>query len=107
MKQISVQQLAEWLADENQPRPFLLDVRESEELEVCHLPGAKHIPMHLIPIRHSELPSDQEIVVICHHGGRSMQVASFLEHNGFDQVLNLTGGVDAWAINVDPAMRRY
>jgi rhodanese-related sulfurtransferase len=107
MKQISVQQLAEWLADKNQPRPFLLDVRESAELEVCHLPGAKHIPMHLIPIRHSELPSDQEIVVICHHGGRSMQVASFLERNGFEQVHNLTGGVDAWAISVDPTMRRY
>lgn len=107
MKQISVQQLAAWLADENQSKPLLLDVREAGELEICCLPGVKHIPMHLIPVKHSELPSDQEIVVICHHGGRSMQVALFLEHNGWDRVHNLTGGVDAWAIAVDPTMRRY
>lgn len=107
MKQISVQQLAEWLADKTQPHPLLLDVREAQELAICSLPGVKHLPMHLIPVKHSELPSDQEIVVICHHGGRSMQVALFLEHHGFNRVHNLSGGVEAWATNIDPTMRRY
>jgi rhodanese-related sulfurtransferase len=107
MQQISAQQLAAWLADENQPKPLLLDVREAQELAICCLPGVKHIPLHLIPMQCSDLPSDLEIVVICHHGGRSMQAAMFLEHNSFSRVHNLSGGVEAWATNVDATMRRY
>lgn len=107
MKQIRALELAEWLADNNRPAPILLDVREAMELEICCLPAVKHIPMHLVPIHRDELPSDQDIVVICHHGARSMQVAQFLVHHGFEQVHNLTGGIEAWAIEVDPKMRRY
>ena len=107
MKQIRAHQLAEWLADESQAKPLLLDVRERWEFEMCCLAGSQHIPMHLVPIRCEELNRDQEIVVICHHGGRSMQVAMFLEGKGYADVHNLSGGVEAWAKEVDSTMRRY
>jgi Rhodanese-related sulfurtransferase len=63
--------------------------------------------MNSVPGRRDELQSDRETVVVCHHGGRSMQVASFLERNGFTNVYNLSGGVDAWAREVDPTMATY
>ena len=88
-------------------RPLLLDVRENWEFETCHIAGSTQIPMHLVPIRANELPDDREIVCICHHGARSMQVAAFLERNGFDNVTNLTGGIHAWALQVDPSMPKY
>ncbi|MEX5745294.1 rhodanese-like domain-containing protein [Massilia sp. X63] len=88
-------------------QPLLLDVRENWEFETCHIAGSTQIPMHLVPIRAGELPDDREIVCICHHGARSMQVASFLERNGFDNVTNLTGGIHAWAVQVDPSMPKY
>ena len=106
MQQIRARELADWLADESRPNPVLLDVREAVELEICQLEGSQHIPMHLVPLRCAEIP-DREVVVICHHGARSMQVAMFLEHNGFSTVYNLMGGVEAWAGEVDPNMRRY
>ena len=107
MQQIRARQLAEWLADDNRPDPVLLDVREPWELELCQLAGAQHIPMHLVPVRCDDIDSNRDVVVICHHGGRSMQVAMFLERKGFGTVFNLMGGVEAWAGEVDPTMRRY
>ena len=107
MNQVRVQQLAEWLADGSRPSPLLLDVREPDEFEYCHIAGSRHIPMHLVPVRCEELSPEQESVVICHHGGRSMQVAMFLERKGFGAVHNLAGGVEAWASEIDPTMRRY
>jgi rhodanese-related sulfurtransferase len=107
MQQVRAQQLADWLADESRPGPVLLDVREPWEVELCQLAGSQNIPMQQVPARCDELDPDQDIVVICHHGVRSMQVASFLEHKGFGAVHNLTGGVEAWANEVDSNMRRY
>ena len=107
MQQLNVRQLAEWLADASRPQPMLLDVREPSEFELCHLPGSQLIPMHTIPMRCDELPTEQEIVLICHHGGRSAQVGMFLEHRGFSNVINLSGGVDAWAVEIDHSMHRY
>ena len=107
MQQVRARQLADWLADESRPNPVLLDVRESSELAICKLEGSQHIPMHMVPMRLAEIDPAQDVVVICHHGGRSMQVAMFLEHNGFSAVYNLMGGVEAWAGEVDPSMRRY
>lgn len=107
MQQLRAPQLAEWLADDNRPDPVLLDVREPWEFELCHLAGAQHMPMHLVPVRLGELNPDQDIVVICHHGARSMQVGMFLEGRGFGAIHNLAGGVEAWATEVDPGMRRY
>jgi rhodanese-related sulfurtransferase len=63
--------------------------------------------MHLVPLRSNELNPNDEIVIICHHGRRSMQVGMFLERQGFSSLINLTGGVAAWADEVDPNMPRY
>lgn len=107
MEQLLPRQLADWLADKGRPQPLLLDVREGWEYELCHLPDSQHIPMHLVPTRTDELPADRDIVVICHHGARSMQVAMFLERRGFSALHNLTGGIDAWTSEVDRSLRRY
>jgi rhodanese-related sulfurtransferase len=107
MQQITAPELAAWLADPARQRPLLLDVRENWEFETCHIAGSAQIPMHLIPIRVNELEDDAEIVCICHHGARSMQVAAFLERNGFSNITNLTGGIHAWAVQVDPSMPKY
>jgi rhodanese-related sulfurtransferase len=107
MQQISALELAEWLADEARPKPVLLDVRENWEFETCHIDGSVQIVMNTIPARIDELDEDAEIVCICHHGARSMQVAAFLERNGFGRMVNLTGGIHAWALQVDPAMPKY
>ena len=86
---------------------FVLDVREPQEIEIAPFPGAAHIPMGDIPSRLTELDPDRETVVVCHHGVRSAQVAMYLARMGFEHVLNLTGGIDAWSLEVDPAIPRY
>jgi rhodanese-related sulfurtransferase len=85
----------------------LVDVRETWEFRTAHIDGSTLIPMGEIHARISELDPASDTVVICHHGGRSMQVAAFLERQGFSSVHNLTGGVDAWARFVDPSMPTY
>jgi len=107
MQQIRPAQLAEWLADASRAVPQLVDVREPWEVELCAIPGAQPIPMHLVPLRSGEIDPQRDVVVICHHGGRSMQVGMFLERQGYARVYNLMGGVDGWAAEVDPSMRRY
>jgi len=107
MQSINPSKLAQWLTDSTRDKPLLLDVREPWEFEICHIEGSRLIPMNSIPQKLSELDKDQSIVCICHHGMRSWQVAAFLEKNGFTQVINLNGGVDAWATEVDAAMRTY
>jgi len=107
MNQITPAQLAAWLADAGRAKPVLLDVREPWEWQVARLEGAQHIPMREIPGRIAEIDPDQEVVAICHHGGRSLQVAAFLEKNGVSKVHNLQGGVDAWSRTVDPAVPVY
>ncbi|ULJ63151.1 sulfurtransferase [Wielerella bovis] len=89
------------------PETVLLDVREDNEVAICQLVGSTHIPMNLIPLRQNELPDDVPIVVYCHHGIRSLNVARFLEHVGFENLYNLSGGIDAWAVEVAPEMARY
>ena len=107
MKQISATELHGWLGDKERERPLLLDVREPWEFQTCSIAGSRHVPMGEIPARAGELDPAADIVVICHHGGRSMQVAGFLEKNGFAKVHNLAGGVDAWARTVEPSMPVY
>jgi len=88
--------------------PFvLLDVREPDELAVVSLPWAKAIPMGDVPQRLGELPPGAEIVVMCHHGGRSERVTRFLNANGFPQAVNLAGGIDAYAEEIEPELARY
>ncbi|MDP1580607.1 MAG: rhodanese-like domain-containing protein [Candidatus Didemnitutus sp.] len=85
----------------------LLDVREASELAVCQLPGCLHVPMGEIPARLTEFPADTPLLVLCHHGGRSARVTQFLRANGFDQAINVAGGIDAWARQIDPGLARY
>ncbi|MFA9440901.1 rhodanese-like domain-containing protein [Uliginosibacterium sp. sgz301328] len=107
MQPISAPDLAAWLADDSRAKPLLLDVREPSEFAVCAIEGATLIPMGTIPARSEELDPEQPIVCICHHGMRSAQVAMFLSQRGFSDLYNLTGGVHAWATQVDPAMPTY
>jgi rhodanese-related sulfurtransferase len=102
---MTVEELAAWRAS---GKPFvLLDVREPFEIEVASLSDAVHIPMRQIPARMGELDRDAEIAVLCHHGGRSAQVARFLSAQGFASVHNVDGGIDAYAKRVDTGIRRY
>lgn len=107
MQQLSPRRLADWLADNECRPPVLLDVREGWEFELCSLPGALHMPMNEVPLRAVALDPAAATVVVCHHGMRSLQVAMFLERQGFSALYNLTGGIEAWADEVDSSMRRY
>lgn len=87
--------------------PLLLDVREAWELEIARLPEALHIPMAQVPARLGELDRRRDVVVMCRSGGRSLNVARFLDAQGFPSVANLTGGILAWRRDVDPALATY
>ena len=105
MSDISVEELAQWRAS---GKPFvLLDVREPFEFQAASLPGAVHIPMLQIPSRMNEINRDSEIAVLCHHGGRSAQVARFLSQQGYARVHNVRGGIDAYAKRIDTNVPRY
>ena len=106
MQQMTVRDLKTRL-DQPGENPLILDVRENWETKLCALPGSTLIPMGQIPGRVTELAPEREIVVVCHHGVRSMQVAYFLANHGFKKLYNLQGGVDAWAREIDPAMHKY
>lgn len=102
---ITPAQLAERLARGD--RPLILDVREAFEVACAAFPDALHIPMGEIPGRLAELDGEREVVVLCHHGVRSAQVAGYLCQRGFSRVLNMAGGIDAWSCEVDPSLPRY
>ncbi|MEU8295750.1 rhodanese-like domain-containing protein [Micromonospora sp. NPDC048909] len=76
---------------------YLLDVREDDEWAAGHAPGAHHLPMMELPSRLAEVPTDQEVAVICRSGGRSAQVVTYLMRNGWEQVRNVAGGMGDWA----------
>jgi rhodanese-related sulfurtransferase len=107
MKQVTAPDLAAWLADTGRERPLLLDVREPWEYEKARIAGAQLVPMRDVPKRLEEIDQDKEVVAICHHGGRSAQVAMFLEKAGYAKIHNLVGGVDAWSRTVDPTVPLY
>lgn len=94
-------------ARQQQAGALLLDVREPFEVALCAVPGSRHIPMRQIPENLDELPREQPILVLCHHGGRSLRVTQFLRANGFTNVTNVAGGIDAWSEQVDPTLARY
>ena len=99
---------AEFVARRDQGEtPVLLDVREDWELGIARIDGAVHIPMGDIPARLGELAPERELVVLCRSGGRSAQVARYLERQGFSSVWNLAGGILAWAQQVDPTLTPY
>ena len=85
----------------------VLDVRETEEVAIAPFPGALHLPMGEIPSHLEQLDSRADWVIICHHGIRSAQVASYLAKVGFERVTNLIGGIDRWSLTVDESVPRY
>ena len=87
--------------------PLVLDIREAWEVERASIPGTHHLPMSQIIARISELDPKQPVICMCHHGGRSMQVGAWLETQGFVDVTNLTGGIEAWSLEVDATIARY
>lgn len=106
MQQLPVQQLKQWL-DETGNAPLIIDVREPWEHGICRIEPSTLIPMGQIPARLEELDQEKEIIVLCHHGIRSMQVCRFLAHHGFTNLYNVYGGIEAWAREVDPFMEQY
>lgn len=93
---------------EAQPPTVLLDVREPWEAQRASLPGAILMPMGDVPSRaFAELDPDHHIVVLCHHGQRSLSVAMWLRAQGFDYAQSLAGGIDAWSCSIDPTIPRY
>jgi len=86
----------------------LLDVREPGELEKAKIEGSTDIPMGDVPLRaHQELDPDDHIVVLCHHGVRSLTVTNWLRQQGFEKAQSVRGGIDGWARTVDPKIPLY
>ena len=107
MREISATELAAWLADAGRAKPLLLDVREPWEFDKARIAGAQLVPMREVPARLNEIDQQKDVVAICHHGGRSLQVALFLEKAGYKKLHNLVGGVDAWSRTIDPSVPLY
>lgn len=107
MSAITAPELAERLKSAEPPR--LLDVRQPGEFAIAALPEAKLIPLGEIPERITELDGwkNEEIVVYCHHGVRSAHAIGWLRQQGFEKLTNLSGGIDAWSVHVDPELPRY
>jgi len=110
--QVTPERLPAWLeAARAEGEPVLLDVREPAEWQTASVeaPGAELLQMSMqtIPARLNELDPDRPVAILCHHGGRSMQVAMFLARQGFAHVANIAGGIDAWSLQVDPSVPRY
>ena len=106
MRELTTDECRDYLEQASEP-PLLLDVREPWEYKLVHLKNSRLIPMREIPQSLDTLDPALEIIVICHHGIRSRQVALFLEHQGFENVANLRGGLDAWARDTDPQLATY
>ncbi len=86
----------------------IIDVREPWEFATAHIAGSVPIPMDEIPARASqELDSKERLIIICHHGVRSMNVTVWLRRQGFEQAQSLQGGIDAWSTTIDPKVGRY
>lgn len=97
------------LLDSNDANFLLIDCREADEHATVAIEGAKLLPMSELPNRVGELDPyrEQTLVVHCHHGMRSAQVASWLREHGFRQAQSMAGGIDQWAVEIDPQMTRY
>ncbi len=102
---ITVQRLQEMRA--NDELHTLLDIREEHEVATCAIEGSLDIPMNTIPENLDKLPKEEPLVVMCHIGGRSSQVAQWLIQNGYENALNLEGGISAWAQIIDTEMAQY
>lgn len=112
IEQIQPSEVSAWFkATSEHGQPLLLDVREPAEWQAASVRTTEaevlQMSMQTIPSRLSELDPERPTAVLCHHGARSMQVAMFLAHQGFSNVANISGGIDAWSTQVDPSVPRY
>jgi rhodanese-related sulfurtransferase len=106
-EEISARELNDLLRSE--PDTVLLDCREPEEHEIGLIAGSHRVPMNTIPFRIESWNAwrEQRMVVVCHHGVRSLRVVHFLRAKGFERVQSLQGGIEAWSCDVDPSVPRY
>lgn len=105
IREITVAELAEWLRGEDPP--VLLDVRRPDEHDWARIEGSVLIPLHELDGRLDELDPTRRHVVYCHHGIRSLSGAAILASAGFAEVVSLRGGIEAWSLQIDPAVPRY
>ncbi len=103
--EIDVDELARWRRD--QRAHVVLDVREPWETALCRIDGSMIVPLATLPMAADELPRDMPIVVVCHHGMRSLQGAAWLRRYGIEDAVSLAGGIDAWAQQIEPEMAKY
>ncbi len=85
----------------------IVDVREPWELEICAFDGSLNVPLEALPAHVDALPEDELLVVVCHYGMRSLHAVEWLRAYGFENAVNLDGGIDAWAREIDPSMAVY
>ena len=112
MQQVGPSQFNDWFQQVSSiGQPLILDVRETWECQLASIAPAgcevSIMPMQTIPARLMELDKSRPIACLCHHGGRSMQVASFLEQQGFQNITNISGGINAWSSQVDASVPVY
>jgi rhodanese-related sulfurtransferase len=105
--QLGPGELRSWQTDPTRTPPVLVDVREPWEFEYCRIEGSVLIPLGELAARMDELPAERPLVLVCHHGNRSWFAAVMLREAGFAEVHNLRGGVEQWAAEVEPTMKRY
>jgi rhodanese-related sulfurtransferase len=105
--QLAPADLVRWREDASREPPLLVDVREPWEFEHCRIDGSVLIPLGELSRRLDEVPGGRALVMVCHTGRRSQHAAMFLAQAGFADVHNLAGGVEGWAVEVEPAMKRY
>jgi rhodanese-related sulfurtransferase len=106
VRSLTPREVIELRAKSKQPMT-ILDVREAWEYERVHLPDSVHIPMDDLRERLEDLDREQTYVILCHHGNRSLQVAGYMQSRGFKNVINLAGGIEDWAVNLEPGLARY
>ena len=86
---------------------LLVDVREPQEYAICHIEGATLLPMGYIPANLQKLDVDEDVICYCHHGMRSLDVASWLRAQGVGSAKSMVGGIDRWSLEIDPKVPRY
>ena len=104
MQNLSTTELNRLLDD---PTVQVVDVRQPQEWEIGHLPGARLLPLDQLPARLAEIDEERPVVFYCHHGVRSEMAGRLAEQSGHRRVSHLVGGIDAWSCEVDPGIPRY
>ncbi len=94
---------------ENDEDFVFIDCRTPGEYEVARIEGAKLVPLGDVAARLPELEeyADEKVIIHCHHGGRSLQMAAILRQQGFDDVKSMAGGIEKWSLEIDPTVPRY